>query len=126
MARKKKEQKPKTLMETVGFKNIFQNYIFNFLFGFVLVLLAVLMVISFISYFSTCDADQSLVSEMRAGDWLNSGKEFQNSCGSIGAIVSNYFIAKCFGLAAFTIPFFLFLIRFGGIHYTFLPLFNRP
>lgn len=96
-------------METVGFKNIFQNYIFNFLFGFVLVLLAVLMVISFISYFSTCDADQSLVSEMRTGDWLNSGKEFQNSCGSIGAIVSNYFIAKCFGLAAFTIPFFLFL-----------------
>lgn len=109
MARKKKEQKPQNLMETVGFKNIFQNYIFNFLFGFVLVLLAVLMVISFISYFSTCDADQSLVSEMRAGDWLNSGKEFQNSCGSIGAIVSNYFIAKCFGLAAFTIPFFLFL-----------------
>lgn len=112
MARKKKEQKPKTLMETVGFKNIFQNYIFNFLFGFVLVLIAVLMVISFISYFSTCDADQSLVSEMRSGDWLNSGKEFQNSCGSIGAIVSDFFIAKCFGLAAFTIPFFLCLAGF--------------
>ena len=112
MARKKKEQKPKTLMETVGFKNIFQNYIFNFLFGFVLVLIAVLMVISFVSYFSTCDADQSLVSEMRSGDWLNSGKEFQNSCGSIGAIVSDFFIAKCFGLAAFTTPFFLCLAGF--------------
>ena len=112
MARKKKEQKPKTLMETVGFKNIFQNYIFNFLFGFVLVLIAVLMIISFISYFSTCDADQSLVSEMRSGDWLNSGKEFQNSCGSIGAIVSDFFIAKCFGLAAFTIPIFLCLAGF--------------
>ena len=99
-------------METVGFKNIFQNYIFNFLFGFVLVLIAVLMIISFISYFSTCDADQSLVSEMRSGDWLNSGKEFQNSCGSIGAIVSDFFIAKCFGLAAFTIPIFLCLAGF--------------
>lgn len=99
-------------METVGFKNIFQNYIFNFLFGFVLVLIAVLMTISFISYFSTCDADQSLVSEMRAGDWLNSGKEFQNSCGSIGAIVSDFFIAKCFGLAAFTIPIFLCITGF--------------
>ncbi|WP_315536102.1 hypothetical protein, partial [Prevotella koreensis] len=68
MVKKKKEQKPQTLMETVGFKNIFRNYIFNFLFGLVFVLVAVFMIIAFISYFSTGDADQSLVSEMRHGD----------------------------------------------------------
>ncbi|MGP1466321.1 MAG: DNA translocase FtsK 4TM domain-containing protein [Porphyromonadaceae bacterium] len=109
MVKKKKEQKPQTLMETVGFKNIFRNYIFNFLFGLVFVLVAVFMIIAFISYFSTGDADQSLVSEMRHGDWLNSNKEFQNICGSIGAIISDFFIARCFGFAAFSIPIFICL-----------------
>lgn len=109
MVKKKRGQKPKSFMDAVGFKNIFQNYIFNFLFGFVLALVSLLMVIAFISYFSTGEADQSLVSEMRHGDWLNSNREFQNSCGSIGAITSSFFIAECFGLAAFAVPVFICL-----------------
>lgn len=109
MVKKKRGQKPKSFMDAVGFKNIFQNYIFNFLFGFVLALVSLLMVIAFISYFSTGEADQSLVSEMRHGDWLNSNREFRNSCGSIGAITSSFFIAECFGLAAFAVPVFICL-----------------
>lgn len=59
------------------------------------------------SYFSTGAADQSIVNDLRPNDILNSGKEFQNSCGSLGAVISDFFINKCFGIPAFFIPLFI-------------------
>ena len=45
----------------------------------------------------------------------NQNHEFMNTCGSIGAWCSWYFIKRCFGLPAFLIPLFLLLL---GVHLT--------
>lgn len=111
MAKKKKTaQKKKSFLEALGARNIFQkNETFNFVSGIVLILLAIVMVIAFISYFSTGEADQSLVTDLRPGEIENTARSFQNTCGSVGAIVSYFFISRCFGIAAFTIPLFLII-----------------
>ena len=106
--KKKKPQKSKSFLEALGTRNIFQkNETLNFVIGIVLILLALVITIAFISYFSTGEADQSLVTDLRPGEIENSTRSFQNYCGSLGAIVSYFFISRCFGLAAFTIPVFL-------------------
>ena len=111
MAKKKRKEKTAgSFSEAIGLKSIFQNDIFNFIFGFVLVLVAVYMVTAFVSFFSTGQADQSLVLDLKPGEWLNSKREFQNSCGSMGALLSHFFITKCFGLSAFVVPVFLGLV----------------
>lgn len=106
MAKKKKEQKSKTFSEALGL-----NYIINdktgFVFGLVLLCLALYIYIAFFSYLSTGQADQSLVMSLRPGEIQNTTKEFQNDCGSVGALLSYFLIARCFGLAAFIIPFYI-------------------
>lgn len=109
MVRKKTERKPKSLGEAVGFKNIFKNEKINFITGIILIMLAVYIVIAFVSYFGTSEADQSLVLDLRPGEVENATKSFQNSCGSIGALISYFFIAHCFGISAFIIPAFIIL-----------------
>ena len=116
MAKKKQTRPAKSFTEAIGIKNIFQNDIFNFIFGFVLLLVSVYTIIAFISYFSTGEADQSLVLDLRPNEWLNSTRDFQNSCGSIGALLSNFFIARCFGIAAFIIPVLLALVGLRMMH----------
>ena len=110
MARRKKEKLPGSFSETIGIKHILQNDIFNFIIGLMLFAIAIYLIIAFVSYFSTCQDDQSLVLDLRPGEWLNSGQEFQNSCGSIGALLSHFFISRCFGFAAFIIPVLIGLI----------------
>lgn len=108
MAKKKTESKPKTFSEAIGL-----NYIVNdktgFVFGLILLCLAIFIFIAFISYFSTGQTDQSLVTALRPGEIENSAKEFQNTCGSIGAILSYFFITKCFGIPAFLIPVYIII-----------------
>ena len=116
MAKKKQAKKSKTLSEALGIKNIFQNDIFNFIFGLVLLLLAVYITIAFASYISTGQADQSLVLDLRPGEWLNSNRDFKNSCGSMGALLSWFFMARCFGLSAFLIPLFMILAGLKMMH----------
>ncbi len=110
MAKKKQKQKSASFKEALGVKNIFENDLFNFIFGVILFIIAVYLVIAFISYLTTGQADQSLVLDLRTDEWLNSKKEFQNSCGSLGALLSHFFIARCFGLAAFIIPLLIGLL----------------
>ena len=109
MAKKKKTtaNTAKSFSEAVGIKNILGNDIINFLFGTFLLFVAIYVIIAFVSYFNTGQADQSIVLDMRPGEILNSHKEFENYCGSIGALLSWFFIARCFGLSAFLIPVFL-------------------
>ena len=107
MARKKDKRKPTSLSEVLGLKDILHNEFLNFIIGFLLLALAIYMILSFISYFATGAADQSLIEAPRAGEIMNREREFQNSCGSIGAYVAHFFINRCFGLAAFMIPAFL-------------------
>ena len=110
MAKKKNTRSNKSLSEVVGFDNIFRNDILNFIIGIVLVLLSIYIIIAFISFFSTGKADQSLVLDLRPGEILNSNRAFQNSCGSFGAFVSDFFISRCFGLSAFLVPVFMGMV----------------
>ena len=95
MAKKKQAKQPKpakSFSEAIGAKNIFQNDIFNGIFGFSLFIIAIYMTIAFVSYFTTGQADQSLVLDLKPGEWMNTDKEFQNTCGSTGALLSYFFI----------------------------------
>lgn len=108
MAKKKREKTPKTFSEAIG-----AHYIINdktgFVLGIVLLCLALYVLVAFISYFSTGEADQSLVTALRPGEIENSTKVFQNSCGSVGALLSYFLIARCFGIPAFIIPLYIIL-----------------
>lgn len=108
MAKKKREKTPKTFSEAIG-----AHYIINdktgFVLGIVLLCLALYVSVAFISYFSTGEADQSLVTALRPGEIENSTKVFQNSCGSVGALLSYFLIARCFGIPAFIIPLYIIL-----------------
>ena len=110
MAKSKKKntsKKSASFAEALGINNIFQNEKFKFLIGFTLLLISIYLIVAFISYFSSGEADQSLVLAPKPGELENPNHEFQNICGSIGAYVSHFFIARCFGVAAFLIPSFL-------------------
>ena len=110
MARKKTERKPRSVGEAVGFSNIFSNEKTNFILGLLLMALAIYAVIAMISYFSTGQADQSLLESLRPREWMNTDKAFTNYCGSIGAILAYYLITVNFGLSAFMIPAFAILV----------------
>ena len=106
MAKKKTERKAKTFSEAIGFNNILNDKT-GFILGLILFLVAIFLLIAFISYFSTGQADQSLVTELRPGEVENTAHEFHNYCGSVGAILSYFLIVKCFGIPAFLIPLFI-------------------
>lgn len=93
-----------SFFEVVGLKKIFQNDIMNFIVGIFLIAISIFMVIAFISFFSTGEADQSIVLDLRPGEILNSKREFSNSCGSFGAFMSWFVISRCFGIPGFIIP----------------------
>ena len=107
MVKKKNKHSDKTFFDVVGLKNILQNDIVNFIFGIVLLLLSIYMIIAFMSFFSTGQYDQSLILDHSPQDVLNKDREFRNSCGSVGAFVSYFFISRCFGFSSFIIPVFM-------------------
>ncbi len=109
MARKKTIKKDTTLFESLGL-NFYRDERLKFGLGFLLLIIGVLMFIAFSSYFTTCEADQSLVNSLQPGEVENPNRSFQNICGSLGAIVSHFFISRCFGIAAYAIPIFIMLI----------------
>ena len=107
MGKKKNRQTDKSFFEVLGIKNILQNDIINFILGIILIFLSIYTIIAFISFFSTGQYDQSLILDHTSQDILNKNKEFKNSCGSIGALISYFFISRCFGISSFIIPFFM-------------------
>ncbi|MBP5258836.1 MAG: DNA translocase FtsK 4TM domain-containing protein [Prevotella sp.] len=110
MAKKKKitKDKSKTLGQAIGLDNILTEKVY-FIIGVVVALVALFIITAMISYFRTGQADQSLVLDYRPGEWQNTGREFANYCGSTGALISHFLIARCFGISAFFIPFFMLL-----------------
>ena len=114
--KKKKENKVKsapaasTFLESIGLDKIFHNERLNFFIGLVLLAVTVYLVLSFVSFFTTGAADQSLIENLREGELMNQQRVFANSCGSIGAYTAYFFIKQCFGLSAFLIPVFMFLL----------------
>ena len=114
MAKKKAtkvtEQPAKSLKEALGIDKIFNNERVNFVVGFCLLFVALYLIWAFVSYLITGNADQSLIESPREGEIMNEAREFQNSCGSLGAYTGWFFIKRGFGLAAFLIPVFVFLV----------------
>lgn len=108
--RKKPAQKPKTVGEAVGFQNILNNEKTDFLLGVILLVIAVYVIIAMISYFSTGQADQSILEDLRPREWMNTDRSFSNYCGSIGAIIAYTLITVNFGIPAFLIPGFIILL----------------
>ena len=98
-------------MESLGMKfNFHLSERFVFTLGFVLFAVGIYLLLAFSSYFTTGEADQSLVTSLQQGEVENSDHSFQNICGSIGAIISDFLIARCFGIAAYFIPAFIILM----------------
>jgi S-DNA-T family DNA segregation ATPase FtsK/SpoIIIE len=110
MARKKSERKSKGFMDAVGIQHKYESETTDFFLGLLLLALSVYVIIAMVSFFTTGQADQSVLENMRAGEWLNSNHEFTNSCGSMGAILSYYLITVNFGFSAFCIPIFFILV----------------
>lgn len=109
MVKKRPSRKPKKFGEALGIKYIFGNETSDFFFGLIILAIALFMVIAMVSYFSTGQVDQSILENMRPGEWLNKNQEFTNYCGSFGALLAYYLITVNFGLPAFLIPAFLIL-----------------
>lgn len=110
MANKRPKRKQKSFSEAIGIRHIFGNETTDFFFGLVLFALAIVMAIAMGSFLATGEADQSILENMRPGEWLNQDRQFTNYCGSIGAIVSYFLISVNFGLPAFLIPAFIMLV----------------
>ena len=108
--REKKENRPSGFLDILGFKKFFANEKLGFLIGVLLFLVAGYLTMAFISYFTTGANDQSMIETPREGEILNEHQEFSNTCGSVGAYAAWYFIKRSFGLSAFFIPIFLFLV----------------
>jgi len=110
MAKKKAERKPKNVGQAVGFQNILSNEKTDFVLGLILIGIAIFITIAMVSYFKTGQADQSILEDLRPGEWLNTDHQFSNYCGSIGAIIAYTLITINFGLPAFFIPIFIVLV----------------
>ena len=83
MAKKRTEKKTKTFSEAIGLQYIFNNTITDFFIGLALVVIAVVIIIAMISFLNTGANDQSLLENLKPGEWTNTEKQFQNYCGSM-------------------------------------------
>ena len=116
MAKKRTEKKTKTFSEAIGLQYIFNNTITDFFIGLALVVIAVVIIIAMISFLNTGANDQSLLENLKPGEWTNTEKQFQNYCGSWGAIISYWLIAINFGFPAFMLPFFVIMVGLQMMH----------
>ncbi|WP_421764638.1 DNA translocase FtsK 4TM domain-containing protein [Ekhidna sp.] len=117
--KKKSEKKEKKSLKF----NFISDRKFHLFVGFSLLLISIFLIVSFISYFSAGQADQSVVEAYTNTDIKESGTEVQNAFGLIGAIAAHYFIFLWFGVAAILIPPFLFIVAYKIIwNRTLLPV----
>jgi S-DNA-T family DNA segregation ATPase FtsK/SpoIIIE len=105
---KKKTTEKKFSVKT----GLFSDRKFHLAVGFFLMIVSFFLFTSFISYLFTHEADQSVVDGISQTPVTDSGQEAENWFGLAGAVVSNAFIFKWFGLASFLFPPFIFLLSF--------------
>lgn len=109
MTKKKTSRKPSAQQSSQGIMSILSNERTDFLLGLLLSLVAIVVAVAMVSFLSTGAADQSILEELRPGEWLGREKQFTNSCTALGAITAYFLITCGFGLAAFAIPVFMFV-----------------
>ena len=118
MNKKKRNSKPKKNTSTsfssaIGLQaKRYSNETTDFLAGLVLLIFAIYLTIAMVSFLNTGAADQSILENLRPHEWINSNREFANSCSSAGAIISYALITVNFGFPAFLIPVFIALVAF--------------
>lgn len=110
MAKKKTERKTSNFKEAIGLQSILKSERTDFLIGLVIALFAIYTIVAMSSYINSGAEDQSILDNIRPGEWLNQGKIFKNYCGSLGAILSYILITENFGYAALLIPCFLLIV----------------
>jgi len=80
--------------------------------GIILISASIFLFIAFVSYLINGPADQSLVMNNPDQAIRDSARESQNWVGYLGAQAAHWLIYRWFGIAAFLIPPFLFLVGF--------------
>ncbi|WP_373521535.1 DNA translocase FtsK [Aquiflexum sp.] len=80
--------------------------------GIVFILVAIFLLFAFFSYLFSGKADQSLVASELEQGVRSTAAETRNWLGLVGAQMSDLFIRRWFGLAAFLFPPYLFLLGF--------------
>ncbi|WP_026951981.1 DNA translocase FtsK [Algoriphagus mannitolivorans] len=106
---KKSSDKPKGpsfSFGTVKFKQL------SLVLGLTLISVSLFLLIAFFSYLLNGPADQSLVFNNPDQEVREAARESQNWLGYLGAQASHWLIYRWFGIAAFLIPPFLFLVGF--------------
>jgi DNA segregation ATPase FtsK/SpoIIIE, S-DNA-T family len=100
-ANRKKKSKPSGI-DLTALANLFTDRRTKWSVGLLLMVFSVILLFSFLSYFQTGQADQSLVE----GSPLP-GEKAQNWLGRMGAILAYYFVFRWFGVASFLfVPLF--------------------
>lgn len=77
--------------------------------GAVFLLISIFLFISFTSYFFTWKEDQALAQQGFSA-LLDTDEPVANLLGRLGAVTSHFFIYKAFGIAAFLICTFFFVV----------------
>lgn len=85
---------------------------FQLTLGLFLLLVSLFVFVSCVSYLFTGKADQSVVESAGVDGIIVSGKEAANWMKLWGAYASHYLIFKWFGIAAFLVPPFLFILGY--------------
>lgn len=80
--------------------------------GIILISVSIFLLVAFFSYLLNGPEDQSLVMNNPDQEIRNSARESQNWVGFLGAQASHWLIYRWFGIAAFLLPPFLFLVGF--------------
>ena len=96
MAKKRRKKIKKPFQKTTAF---FEDRQTQFVLSIFMVLLGLFLLFSFISFFKTGNADQSILTEI--GDKT---QKAQNWFGKLGAYLSDLIIKKGFGIGSFNIP----------------------
>ena len=82
--------------------NVSQKETIRFFFGLVILISALFMLLSFISHLFTGADDQWLIEQKAMSG-------FKNYTGALGAYCADFWMNRCFGLAAFLVPLFLIM-----------------
>ena len=98
MANNSYKQKAKTSKKKAVKINFLADRRFHLFIGFSLLLSSIFLLVSFISYLTHGQADQSVVEAYTSTNVRESGIEVKNAFGLIGAIVAHYFVFLWFGL----------------------------
>jgi S-DNA-T family DNA segregation ATPase FtsK/SpoIIIE len=122
--KKNQEAEPKERKFNLNFDTaFFKDRRLHLSVGFFLLTTSLFLFTAFFSYLFTGKSDMSVLQSVLETGVKASGAEIENWLGLIGAQSAFLFIFKWFGLAAFLIPPFLFLL---GYHITFKKVLMAP